>query len=136
MPPLTDEQLVAMFESTELPGDQFGHTEHVRVAWWYLQHDPLPDALVRFSVALQHFATAHGAAGKYHETITVAWMLIIADRVSAARALSWAEFASANPDLFARPSPIELLYRPETLASDRARHGFVLPDRQLRPNVV
>lgn len=127
---MTDQALVAAFESTELPGDQFSHTEHVRVAWWYLQHASLPEALPHFSTALQRFAAAKGAVGKYHETLTVAWMLILADRLSEARELSWTEFAEANPDLFARPSPVDLLYRPETLASDRARRGFVMPDRR------
>ena len=126
---MTDEALVSAFESTELSGDEFSHTEHVRVAWWYLQRAPLPEALLRFSTALQRFAAAKGAVGKYHETVTVAWMLILADRLSASCELSWAEFAAANPDLFGRPSPVDLLYRPETLASDRARRGFVLPDR-------
>ena len=44
---MTDEALVAAFESAELAGDQFSHTEHVRVAWWYLQRSPLPEALQR-----------------------------------------------------------------------------------------
>ena len=126
---MTDEQLVAAFESTELPGDQFSHTEHVRVAWCYLQRSSLPDALMRFSTGLQRFATAKGASGKYHETVTVAWMLIVADRLSNARELAWEAFAAANPDLFSHPSPVDLLYRPDTLASDRARYGFVMPDR-------
>lgn len=126
---MTDEKLVAAFESTELPADQFSHAEHVRVAWWYLRHSPLPESLLRFSTALQRFATAKGAAGKYHETVTVAWMLIVADRLSNARELPWEAFAAANADLFGRPSPVDLLYRPDTLASDRARRGFVMPDR-------
>ena len=125
---MTDEELVAAFESTELSGDEFSHTEHVRVAWRYLRHSSFPEALLRFSTALQRFATAKGAAGKYHETVTVAWMLIVADRLSKARDLRWEEFAAANPDLFVRPSPLDLLYRTETLSSDRARQGFVLPD--------
>jgi hypothetical protein len=129
MSPMTDEQFVAAFESTELPDDQFSHTAHVRVAWWYLQHSPLPVAMQRFGDALKRFATSKGAAGKYHETITVAYMLILAERLHAARDLSWPQFATANPDLFERPSVLAKYYRDETLASDRARRGFVMPDR-------
>lgn len=125
---MSDEELIAAFESTELPADQFTHTAHVRVAWWYLVHSSLPEALLRFSRALQRFADAKGATGKYHVTVTVAWMLIIADRLSAAPSLVWAEFAAANPDLFESPSVLGRFYRPETLTSDRARRGFVMPD--------
>ena len=125
---MTDDELVAAFESTELPGEQFTHAAHVRVAWWYLTHTSLPGALLRFATALQRFANAKGAAGKYHETITVAYMLILAERLHDAAGLPWVEFAAANPDLFATPSVLGKYYRPETLASDRARRSFVMPD--------
>lgn len=127
---MTDEQLVALFESTELPADHFTHGNHVRVAWWYLRHAPLPEALARFSAALQRFAAAKGAHGKYHETITVAYVLVIAERLDGARGLSWTEFAAANPDLLARhPSVLASYYSDALLASDRARRAFVMPDR-------
>lgn len=127
---MTDEQLVAAFESTELPADHFTHVNHVRVAWWYLRHSPLPHALARFVAALQGFARAKGAHGKYHETITVAYMLVIAERIDGARELSWPEFAAANPDLLARtPSILGSYYSDALLSSDRARRSFVMPDR-------
>ena len=127
---MTDEQLVAAFESTELPGDQFSHANHVRVAWCYLREATLPEALLRFSTALRRFAEAKGAPGKYHETITVAYMLIIAERLASHPNWSWDQFAAANPDLLARsPSPLAVFYTPETLMSERARRRFVMPDR-------
>ena len=127
---MTDQELVARFESTELPGDQFTHTAHVRVAWWYLTQASLPEALLRFATALQRFAAAKGATGKYHETVTVAYMLVLAERLDATRGLSWSEFAAANPDLFDKPSMLARYYRDETLASDRARRSFVMPNRR------
>ena len=127
---MTDEQLVAAFESTELPRDQFTHTNHVRVAWWYLRQASLPEALHRFSTALRRFAEAKGAPGKYHETITVAYMLIIAERLAGGPHWSWNQFAAENPDLLVRsPSPLAVFYTSETLISERARHTFVMPDR-------
>ena len=127
---MTDDQLVTAFESTELPGDQFPHSEHVRVAWWYLTHRPLPDAIGRFCVMLRRFATAKGAPDKYHETMTVAYMLIIAERIDSTESRDWAEFAGRNRDLLTRtPSVLSRYYTDETLASERARRGFVMPDR-------
>ena len=127
---MTDEELVAAFESTKLPAEQFSHEAHVRVAWCYLRHAPLPQALAHFSAALQRFADAKGAHGKYHETVTVAYMLVIADRLDGARDLPWTEFAAANPDLLARrPSVLATYYSEALLSSDRARRAFVMPDR-------
>ena len=127
---MTDEELIAAFESTGLPAEQFTHEAHVRVAWWYLRATSLPDALARFSTALRRFAAAKGAATKYHETITVAYMLIIAERLERARGLTWGEFAAANPDLLVRsPSPLSRYYSDALLSSDRARTAFVPPDR-------
>jgi hypothetical protein len=125
---MTDEELVAAFESAELPADQFTHAAHVRVAWWYLTHHSLPAALLRFATALLRFTAAKGATGKYHETITVAYMLILAERLADTRGLPWSEFAALNPDLFESPSVLGRYYRPETLASERARRSFVMPD--------
>lgn len=127
---MTDEQLVAAFESTELAGDQFSHAEHVRTAWWYLTHHSVAEAMARFCTALRRFATAKGVPDKYHETMTVAYMLIMAERIDADRSLGWAEFAARNPDLLRRtPSVLSTYYTEETLASERARRGFVMPDR-------
>lgn len=127
---MIDEALVRDFESGELPGDQFTHANHVRVAWWYLRQGSLPEALLRFSTTLRRFAAVKGAAGKYHETITVAYMLMIAERLADHPDWSWDQFAAANPDLLVRtPSPLAVFYTQETLTSERARRAFVMPDR-------
>jgi hypothetical protein len=127
---MTDEELVQAFEAATLPADQFPHATHVRVAWWYLKRYPLGEALTRFTAALKHFAARHGVTGLYHETITVAYVLLIAERLGTSRGLSWAEFRAAHPELLARrPAILDRYYDPQTLQSPRARHGFVMPDR-------
>lgn len=126
---MTDEELVQAFESVTLAPAAFSHAAHVRVAWWYLQQASLPDALGRFSAGLRRFAAAHGVPGKYHETMTVAWVLLIAERLGPARALPWDAFAERHPELFETPSLLTRYYTADILASDRARSGFVMPDR-------
>jgi hypothetical protein len=127
---MTDEELIAGFESAELPADRFSHLEHVRAAWWYLERYPFPDALGRFCEAIRHFAAAKGKADRYHETITVAYMLLIAERLDEMRGATWTEFADRNGDLLERkPSILARYYSDETLASDRARRVFVMPTR-------
>jgi hypothetical protein len=127
---MTDDELVDVFEAATLPADQFPHDAHVRVAWWYLKHHPLGEALTRFTAALKHFAAHHGATGLYHETITVAYVLIIAERLAASPDLSWTAFSAAHPDLLARrPSILDSYYDEEALRSPHARKSFVMPVR-------
>jgi len=126
---MTDEALVALFESGQAPVDGFHHRDHVRVAWWYLQRHPLHDALGRFIAALRRFASAQGKPGLYHETITIAYVLLINECLDTDRGLDWPAFADRHPDLLTwRPSALDRYYRPETLQSDRARRTFVWPD--------
>jgi hypothetical protein len=128
---MTDESLVEYFEAGQEPPGGFHHREHVRVAWFYLRHAPLPAALERFRTGLRRFAEVQGAVRKYHETMTTAYVLLIHERLEAgARHLSWDEFAAREADLLAwNPSVLDRLYRPETLASERARVTFVPADR-------
>ena len=120
-----------MFEAGDEPPGGFHHREHVRVAWYYLKQAPLPEALVRFSSALRRFALARGKPGLYHETITTAFLLMINERLDGeARSLDWQGFAERNADLLTwKPSALDRYYRAETLASERARRIFVMPDR-------
>src|SRR5262245_30788666 len=74
---MTDDQLMADFEAGRVPEGGFHHREHIRVAWNYLRVHTLPDALARFCAGLRQFAAAQGVPGLYHETITVAYILLI-----------------------------------------------------------
>ncbi len=133
---MTDDALVALFEAGQPPADGFHHRDHVRVAWWYLRRYPLADALSRFIAALRQFAAAQGKPGLYHETITIAYVLLINERLDTDRDLDWLAFADRHPDLLTwRPSALDRYYRPETLDSERARRTFVWPDRVV-PDVL
>ena len=133
---MDDASLVAAFESTELDATAFTHVEHVRVAWYYLRTLSLDEAIDRCRDGIRRFAATQGAADKYHETVTVAFMLLINERLEAARFLPWPEFASANADLFARPSVLSRYYSEELLRSDRARQTFVSPDLDRLPSLT
>jgi hypothetical protein len=128
---MEDDALVAAFESAQLDGDAFTHVEHVRVAWHYLRTLPLGEAIDRCRGGIRRFAATKGAAGKYHETITVAFMCVINERLDGASHLSWTEFAAANADLFATPSVLSRYYSEDLLRSDRARRVFMMPDLAL-----
>jgi len=124
---MNDREFVAALEACTLPSDAFDHRQHVRLAWLYLREQPLLDALPRFIASLKRYAESLGASGKYHETITYAFIFLIHERLVGCAATSFDDFAAANEDLF---GPIlERYYRPETLASALARTIFVLPTK-------
>jgi hypothetical protein len=127
---VTDEELVAHFESGRAPDGGFHHEQHVRVAWIYLGQDPLIPALTRFVDALKQFAVAQGRPDLYHQTITVAFFLLIEDRIARhGRGAAWEEFAAANADLLAPArSVLARYYSTGLLQSPIARDRFVWPD--------
>lgn len=127
---MQDDEIVHAFESATLAAEEFPHAAHVRVAWYYLNRYPLLVAMTRFKTMLQQFATAKGKPTLYHETITVAYVLLIAERLALLRGLPWTEFAARSRDLLTwKPSILERYYTAETLWSDAARQTFVMPDR-------
>lgn len=130
---MNERELFDQFVDTSLPADQFHHQQHVHVAWMFVGKYGMPAALGEFPTAIKRFADAKGATGLYHETITWAFLLVIAERQARAPARTWQEFAAANPDLLTwKPSILERYYTTDVLKSELAKRVFVFPDR-LRP---
>lgn len=130
---MSNEEILSEFEEGRAPGN-FHHADHVRVAFAYVSAFPLPEAIARFSAALKRFATAQGKPNLYHETITWAYLFLIAERVARAEGgVCWEEFAARNQDLLAwQGGVLEHYYSKATLESEMARRMFVLPDRGVR----
>jgi hypothetical protein len=127
---MDERELFDRFVDSTLPADQFHHQQHVHVAWLFVQRHGMPLALGEFSAAIKRFADAKGATGLYHETITWAFLLLIAERQAKHPAATWEEFETANPDLLVwKPSILERYYSKELLASALAKRTFVMPDR-------
>jgi hypothetical protein len=127
---MSDAAFIQAFEACTLPPVAFRHRDHVRLAWLYLRDHSLPEALARFSGGLKRYAAALGKPGLYNETITVAYLTLVNERMARlGRDADWESFARANPDLLRHPDALRPYYRDETLRSDLARAVFVLPDR-------
>lgn len=121
------ELTIENFERAAIDPEQFNHEAHIYMAWAYLDRYPVAEAIGRFTDALKRLTAELGVPGKYHETITWFYLLLIAERRGAEQ--SWAEFRAANPDLFDHSDNVlARYYRSATLASERARRSFVLPD--------
>jgi hypothetical protein len=132
---MTDHELIAAFEAGREPEGGFHHREHLQVAFVYLRRDPWPVALGRFAEGLKHFATAQGQPSRYHETVTVAYFLLIHERIAEGPSEpGFDAFVARYPELLTwKPSILDRYYDAATLASDLARRVFVMPDRLLPP---
>jgi hypothetical protein len=130
---VTDHEFFVQFENATLPVECFHHTDHVKMAFLYLQRFSVVDALRRFSDSLARFAAAHDKPHLYNETITWAYLLIIQERLARAGPdQTWTQFAAANKDLLDwKDSILKKYYREDTLTSDLAKKTFVLPDKAL-----
>jgi hypothetical protein len=126
---MTDEEFLAALESCHLPAAQFNHAAHVRLGYLYLRQQKFPHALSRMSTAICRFAESIGKSTLYHETITVAFMALIHERLyQRGDAGGWDGFARANPDLLHKDALLSL-YPQAVLDSAEARARFVLPAR-------
>ena len=125
---LEDDQFLEAFESAELDPSKFRHADHLRFAWLCLHRATPEQAEKRVAGAIKQFAERQGAADRYHETITLAWVRLISTHHES----SFDEFLSDNESRL----NIELLHRfwtPELLASDLAKHEWIAPDRHALP---
>ena len=126
---MTDEEFARAFERGEITPAAFDHRAHVRVAWVYVREGPsLEAATDRMRAAIRRFAAAANASQKYHETITVLWMVLLADASHAVAAPCELEAVLAQrADLADKNLPLKY-YSRERLFTDEARARWVDPD--------
>src|SRR2546421_4024138 len=74
----SDEDFLHAFEDLSFPAHLFRHREHLRVAWLYLKSTDPSSAAERMSEGIRRFANHHGATQKYHHTLSLAWMRLVA----------------------------------------------------------
>lgn len=121
---------IAAMEASNIDPGTFDHEAHVYMGWLYVREYPLTEAIRRFSDALRRLTIKLGVPGKYHDTISWFYLLLIAERRSIACDDSWFAFRRDNDDLFRRDDNVlERYYSSDLLWSERARQSFVLPDR-------
>jgi hypothetical protein len=127
---LDDAELVARFEAATLPPADYRHREHLRVGFAMLRGAELAEAAQRFRRALQRYVAAIGAADKYHETLTWAYLVLVQQRMRDGDADSRA-FLARHPDLLDhRGGALARYYDVAAItASPIARRVFVLPER-------
>ena len=127
---MTSTDFVCAFQAGSIAPGEFHHREHLRLAYSHIAIEPLAEAIDSFKQSLGLFLDRVGEHGKYHETITVAFMLIVADRMECLQEChTWDDFQTGNPDLFNSSRSVLLeYYSSSTLSLDESRTSFVLPD--------
>jgi len=124
---MTDEEFIAALESCQLSASQFNHAAHVRAGYLYLRQHRFAHALSHLCTSICRFAESLGKSGLYHETITVAFMALIHERLyQQGNGDGWEGFAHSNPDLL-RKDALLPYYPQAVLDSAEARARFVLP---------
>ena len=126
-----DDALWRAFHAQALPEPAWTHRAHLRVAYLYLKRHPLDEAHVLLRVGIIRLNAAQGLVETpsrgYHETLTRAWLALVAD---AARGADWpdsARFVDANAARLASDAPLRH-YTRERVTSLEARARFIEPD--------
>ena len=126
--------MMAEFENGTLDPARFDHRLHLSLAWSYLQRDGFPESALRFRQHLKAYVTKVGAEGKYHETITWAYLLLLNEELSlrSPPGESFDTMIQRRPDLLDhRNGAIARCYSKSQLDAPDARRVFLLPVRDM-----
>ena len=114
------------FVRGELDPRTFTHREHVRMAFEMLRRHSFVETALHYSRALRTMTEKIGKPEVFHQTLTIAFLSLIAERMHTDIARDFESFAAANPDLMDK-SAVARCYSPERLSLDAARRTFILP---------
>jgi hypothetical protein len=125
---MDDREFLRLFHAARLPGDEFRHRGHLRLAWLILSRHRKDQAERIVAREIQQFAIANGASGKYHDTLTRFWVRLLGHAMeNAPDVRSIDELLARFPFLLDKSLPYRH-WRGETFNSDLARRGWVDPD--------
>ena len=125
---LTDAEFLAAVEAATHPGEEFGHRAHLRLAWLCLRAHGREAGLERIRTLIREYATALGATGKYHETMTRAWAELLWRAMGETpEAATLDALLGAHPELLDSRLPWRH-YTDGVLQSAEAKAGWVEPD--------
>lgn len=111
----------------EIPTGEFRHRDHVCIGFEMLKRYDFPETVLHYSRTLRAMAGKAGRPEAFHQTVTIAFLSLIAERMDAGHGDDFETFARANPDLLEK-SALSRWYGAERLASAAARRTFLLPD--------
>ena len=117
---------LARFLRGEIAAADFPHREHVRMAFEMLRRHDFAETVWLFSRTLRAMATRAGKPQAFNQTVTIAFLSIIAERMEGCSG-DFAAFQRQNADVLEKDA-LARWYPPERLATAAARRSFLLPD--------
>jgi hypothetical protein len=126
------DDLIRRFQACTLPKAEWTHQAHLAVGAWHVHRYGAVDAMTRLRDTIRRLNESHGtvnsATSGYHETITHAYVTLLAEYLSRPDDASLAERVAQilESPLAARDALLRF-YSREALASEQARGGLVPP---------
>jgi hypothetical protein len=105
--------------------ERFGHREHIQFAFEAIRHHGMPAAVEHVCAEIRRKAEYARAPQKYHETISRAWLEIVAHHID--EEADFGTFIAHNPELLDKRL-LSRHYRSPTLAGETARTSWIEPD--------
>jgi hypothetical protein len=135
MLPVTQQEIgafVAAFEAGTLPKERWTHDAHLLTGAWYVHALGEAAAVDKMRLCVSRYNEAVGgkntATSGYHETITVAWIKLLARLLRESAPIGRAPFAVLAVERFAGDKDIlRRYYDFDLVASVEARRSWVPP---------
>jgi hypothetical protein len=121
-----DSPELTRFMRGEIAAAHFPHREHVRTGFEMLRRHDFAKTVWLFSRTLRTMAARAGKPQAFNQTITIAFLSLIAECMEQGRADDFGVFARDNPALFDK-SVLARWYPAGQLAQEITRRVFVLP---------
>src|SRR5215470_16767630 len=115
------------FVRGEIDATDFPHREHVRMAFEMLRRHDFAESVWLFSRALRVMTARAGKPQAFNQTVTIAFLALIAERMESGAWTDFAAFERDQPELFDK-AVLARWYPRERLAGDVTRRIFVLPE--------
>lgn len=125
------------FLTGRIAPEQFGHREHVIVAYLLLCRHPFEESVTIFSDGARALAECADAPRKFHVTLTRMLMILIDSDRRFGNYRSCQEYLDSNPEVLCNGmGAVSRHYSPERLWSEEARKAWIEPDRRPLPGAL
>ncbi len=128
------ENLVLRFIASTIPREEWTHLTHLAVGLWHVGHYGTAESLIRLRNGIRRLNDNHGtinsSSSGYHETITRAYVQLLAEfneRCTPSSLLP-ERAASMFKSKLAQKDALLKFYSHATLMSEKARSEWVEPD--------
>lgn len=126
---LSDDSFEEQFATASLPIPWFTHAAHLRLAWIQLDRYGQETAIKNIRAQIKQFAQAAGEPDKYHETVTIAAILMVEHFMKQHKEAGSKAFLDAHPQLAKDfKGLIQSHYSRDIFKDQEARKVFLQPD--------